>query len=120
MALPNKRKLTDEQIKIESLKELLIGYGFNEMINYSFVSEKEYDLFGFDKNSEQFKFIKLLNPLGEDLAVMRNSLLPSAVRAAAYNLNRKNYAGRLFEFAKVYNPKQFPLTELPVEKQVLS
>lgn len=112
--------LTDEQIKIESLKELLIGYGFNEMINYSFVSEKEYDLYGFDKNSEQFKFIKLLNPLGEDLAVMRNSLLPSAVRAAAYNLNRKNYEGRLFEFAKVYNPKQLPLEELPIEKQILS
>ncbi len=112
--------LTDEQIKIEGLKELLIGYGFNEMINYSFVSEKEYDLYGFDKESEEYRFIKLLNPLGEDLAVMRTSLLPSAVRAAAYNLNRKNNDGRLFELAKTYNPKQLPLTELPTEKQVLS
>lgn len=112
--------LNDAQKKIEALKNLLIGYGFNEMITYSFVSEKEYDLFGFDKHSDDHKFIKLLNPLGEDLAVMRTSLLPSALRIACSNINRKNYDGRLFELAKVYNPKHLPLTELPVENMVLS
>lgn len=112
--------LNDEQKKIEKLKDLLVGYGFNEMINYSFVSEKEYDVFGLDKNVNEHKFIKLLNPLGEDLAVMRTSLLPSAVRSVCYNLNRKNNDGRLFEFAKVYNPKTLPLNELPTENQMLS
>ncbi len=107
--------LNDEQKKVEKLKELLVGYGFNEMINYSFVSEKEYDLFGLDK-----KFIKIMNPLGEDLAVMRTSLLPSAVRIACSNINRKNFDGRLFEFAKVYNSEQTPLKELPVENEILS
>jgi len=112
--------LTEKQIARENLKDLLVGYGFNEMINYSFVSEKEYDLFKLDKTSEQFKFIKLLNPLGEDLAVMRTSLIPSAVRAACYNITRKNYQGRLFELAKVYNPKELPLTTLPEENEVLA
>ena len=65
-------------------------------------------------------FVKIINPLGEDLAVMRTSLLPSIVKAVAYNLNRKNFDGRLFELAKVYFPKQVPMTELPVEKTVLS
>ncbi len=112
--------LNDAQKKIEAIKNLLVGYGFNEMITYSFVSEKEYDLFGFDKQSDEHKFIKLLNPLGEDLAVMRTSLLPSALRIACSNINRKNYDGRLFELAKVYNPKKLPLTELPVENMMLS
>jgi len=112
--------LNDAQRKDEALKNLLVGVGFNEMINYSFVSEKEYDLFGLDKNSDKYKFIKLINPLGEDLAVMRTSLLPSAVRAAAFNINRKNYDGRLFELAKVYNAKELPLKELPTENQVLA
>ena len=112
--------LNEAQQKIESLKALLVGYGFNEMINYSFVSEKEYDLFGFDKISSQHKFIKLINPIGEDLAVMRTSLMPSAVRAACYNINRKNNSGRLFELAKVYNPNELPLTELPKENMILS
>ncbi len=112
--------LNDEQKKTEQLKNLLVGYGFSEMINYSFVSEKEYDLFGLDKTSDKYKFIKLINPLGEDLAVMRTSLLPSAVRAVAYNINRKNNEGRLFELAKTYNPKSLPLTELPVENEFLA
>lgn len=112
--------LTVEQQKIEDLKSLLVGYGFNEMISYSFVSEKEYDLFNIDKDSDEHKFIKIINPIGEDLAVMRTSLMPSAVRAACHNINRKNYCGRLFEFAKVYNPKSLPLQDLPVEKQMLS
>ncbi len=112
--------LNEAQKTHESLKKLLIGYGFNEMINYSFVSEKEYDLFELDKSSDEYKFIKLLNPLGEDLAVMRTSLIPSAVRAACYNLNRKNNEGRLFELAKVYNAKELPLRNLPVENEILS
>ena len=57
-------------------------------------------MFNLDKNSDKYKFIKLLNPLGEDLAVMRTSLIPSAVRAACYNITRKNFEGKLFEFAK--------------------
>ncbi len=112
--------LNEQQKSHGELKNLLVGYGFNEMINYSFVSEKEYDLFGLDKNADEHKFIKLLNPLGEDLAVMRTSLLPSAIRSACNNLNRKNYNGRLFELAKVYNPKELPLKELPVENEILS
>ncbi len=112
--------LNDEQVKIENLKNLLVGYGFNEMINYSFVSEKEYDTFALDKNSDEHKFIKIINPIGEDVAVMRTSLLPSAVRVGCYNINRKNNFGRLFELAKVYNPKELPLKELPSEKLFLS
>lgn len=109
-----------EQIETENLKNLLVGYGFNEIISYSFVSEKEYDVFELEKTDDRHKFIKLLNPLGEDLAVMRTSLLPSIVRTVSYNLNRKNNEGRLFELAKIYNAEKTPLEKLPVESNVLS
>ena len=112
---------TEEQEKTEKLKSLLVGYGFNEIITYSFVSEKEYDLFGLDKNSKKHDFIRIINPLGEDLAVMRTSLLPSVVRTACYNINRKNYNGRIFELAKVYNNKDALLNnELPTENDILT
>lgn len=109
-----------EQSKSEALKNLLVGYGFNEMISYSFVSEKELDVFEVEKDSIERKFVKILNPLGEDLAVMRTTLLPSVIRAVARNLNRKNQEGRLFELAKIYRPKSLPVKELPDEKEVLS
>ncbi len=105
-----------DQQKTDELKELMVGYGFNEIITYSFVSEKEFDLFGLDKS----KAIKILNPLSEDIAVMRASVLPSVVRAAIYNLNRKNEEGRLFELAKAYFPKELPLKELPEERAMLA
>ena len=112
--------LNSEQNKEASLKDLLVGYGFNEIITYSFVSEKEYDIFNLDKNSDEHRFIKLINPIGEDLAVMRTSLLPSIIRTIGYNLNRKNLSGRLFELAKVYNAKSLPLKELAIESRRLS
>lgn len=108
--------LTDAQIKINEVKNLLTGFGFNEMISYSFVNEKEFDLYDIDKTNS----VRILNPLSEDSAVMRKSVLPSVVRAVLYNLNRKNNQGRLFELAKVYIPKELPLKELPVEEERLA
>ena len=107
---------TPEQVKIDSIKNLLVGYGFNEIITYSFVSEKEYELFGL--NAENL--IKIINPLGEDMSVMRTSLFPSIIRTVAYNLNRKNNSGRLFELAKVYTSNEVPLKTFATENSVLS
>ena len=106
----------DAQKKTDEIKNLLLGYGYNEIITYSFVSEKEFDIFGLDKNNA----IRILNPISEDMAVMRTSLIPSALRTACYNINRKNGKGKLFELAKVYYPKSLPLTELATEKTHLS
>ena len=106
----------DAQKAVEDLKNLLVGYGYSEMITYSFVSEREFDLFGLDKSG----VVKILNPISEDLAVMRTSLFPSAVRAAANNLKRKNYGGRLFELAKVYDGKNKTALGLPTETDNLA
>lgn len=108
--------LNEKQKKTAAVKDVLVGYGFNEIITYSFVSEKEFDLYGLDKTNA----IKLFNPISEDMAVMRTSVLPSVVRAAAYNLKRKNYEGRLFELAKIYIPKKLPLENLPEERNSLA
>lgn len=110
---------TDEQKSIEALKETLVGYGFNEIITYSFVPEKDYETFFIDGKSPEHAHAGILNPISEDMAVMRTTLIPSIVRTVAYNLNRKNLEGRLFEFAKIYRPKALPLTELPNEYDTL-
>ena len=106
----------DAQKTMENVKNLLVGYGYSEMISYSFVSEKEFELFGLDKSG----VVKILNPISEDLAVMRTSLFPSAVRAAANNLKRKNMSGRLFEIAKVYDGKTVSKLGLPIESDSLA
>lgn len=106
----------DAQQTTENLKNLLVGYGYSEMITYSFVAEKEFDIFGLDKSAK----IRLKNPISEDLAVMRTSLFPSAVRTAANNLKRKNESGRLFELAKTYENKNISSIGLPTETDHLA
>ena len=108
----------EEQTKIEKFKDLMSGFGFNEIITYSFVSEKDFDLFDVEADSKEREFIKILNPLGEDLAVMRTTLLPSIVKTVCYNINRKNFNGRLYELAKTYIPNKDDV--LPTEKLNLS
>ncbi len=112
--------LNKAQKDVDVLKNYLVAQGFSEAITYSFVSEKEYDQFGLDKNSDEYKFVKIFNPLGEDLSVMRTLLIPSIARVIVNNINKKNLSGRLFEFAKEYKPKALPLTELLNENECIS
>lgn len=106
------------QVKEQILKNTLVENGFCEIITYSFISPKDYENFGYDLEKQDL--IKLFNPLGEDISIMRTTLLPSMVNAIEKNINRKTMDGRLFELAKVYIPKSLPLTELPNEKLSLS
>ena len=110
--------LNDKQNKQESFKNLLISYGFNEIITYSFVPEKDVETFKLPTSADSL--IKILNPISEEMAVMRSSLIPSIVRAVSNNITRKNNEGRLFEIAKVYSANELPLKELPVETAMLS
>ncbi len=106
---------TLRQQREDTVKNSLVAMGYNEILTYSFVSEKEYDLFGLDKNAQENMHISILNPLGEEMSVMRTFLAPSMVQTIAKNLSKKNLEGRLFEFSKVYLPQKLPLTELPTE-----
>src|SRR5690606_13059185 len=46
--------------------------------------------------------VSILNPLSQDLAVMRQTLLFGGLEAIEYNINRKNATLKLFEFGKTY------------------
>ena len=109
---------TFDQRKELEAKNYLASIGFSEIITYSFISPKDYQDFDYDVDNLQA--IRLKNPLGEDMSIMRTTLIPSMVAAVARNLNRKNLSGRMYELAKVYIPKALPLTELPDENLSLS
>ena len=58
------------------------------------------------KLSEQLKDehnVTMLNPLSNDLSVMRQSLLFSGLEAVSHNINRRRYDLKLFEFGKTYH-----------------
>ncbi len=88
----------------QALKERLVGAGFFEVLNYSFVSEKALENLGTVPGFPQIRPIRLLNPLSEEQAVMRTSLLPGLLQTARYNFDRANTHLRLFELSRVFLP----------------
>ena len=107
---------TAEQKRELAVKNALKEEGFFEACNYSFYSPKSFNLFRLSEDAPERKAVKILNPIGEDLSVMRTFLAPSMLDNVVRNVRRGNTEGRLFELAKTYFAKELPLTELPEER----
>jgi phenylalanyl-tRNA synthetase beta chain len=79
-----------------SLTDLLVRLGFAQILTSSLLSEKEVSLPGYPLA------LKLKTPAGDDMACLRNGLLPGLLRTSAYNLNRSQTDLRLFEIGHVF------------------
>jgi phenylalanyl-tRNA synthetase beta chain len=112
--------MTVEQNRMDKVKQLMVGKGAFEILSYSFISPKAFDMLKLAEDDHLRKAITLANPIGLDFSVMRTTLSYSMIKTIANNLTRGNKEGRLFEIAKTYIPKELPLTELPIEKYKLT
>ncbi|MBF0481725.1 MAG: phenylalanine--tRNA ligase subunit beta [Desulfovibrionaceae bacterium] len=74
------------------------GAGLRETIGYSFVGDKDLDLFAVESAPR----IPVANPLSEDQNVMRPALAPGLLLAMKNNIAQGNASLRLFELAKVF------------------
>ncbi|MBR7100045.1 MAG: phenylalanine--tRNA ligase subunit beta [Clostridia bacterium] len=111
--------LNDEQKQMNKFKNVLRLQGYCEAMTYSFYSPKSFDLFNLPADAPERNAVKILNPLGEDLSILRTFLAPSMLDNVVRNLRRGNENGKLFEVANVYLPEALPLTDLPKEKKTL-
>ena len=81
------------------IKQRLVARGFNEAITFSFVSPELQQLI-----DPEIEPVALKNPISSDLAVMRTSLIPGLLGAAAHNTNRQQTRVRLFEMGLRFMP----------------
>jgi phenylalanyl-tRNA synthetase beta chain len=86
---------TPGQMIERKMRRTAAARGLNEAINWSFLPEKEAALFGGGAWT-------LANPISEDMKVMRPSLLPGLLSAAARNQARGADSVRLFELGRRY------------------
>jgi len=86
------------EAKSDIIKEYLKDKGFMECTTYSFIGAQDYAKLGVDMP----KSVKLMNPLGDDTAYMRTTLVPRMLDVVAMNLNRKNDKLDLFEISRIY------------------
>ena len=89
----------DYQIQ-NKISNQLTALGFHEMMGNSLTSPKYVEL---SDNLSSDHNVEILNPLSNDLSIMRQSMLFNALEALIYNVNRKNSNVKLFEFGKTYH-----------------
>ncbi len=73
---------------------VLESMGFNEIMNLSLSSEKNYN--------SNTNLVKVVNPLSQELSVLRADMIFSGLESIVYNINRKNNNLKFFEFGNTY------------------
>jgi phenylalanyl-tRNA synthetase beta chain len=105
------------EMKQRSLRRALNAFGFDEAINFSFIRQDARfelipSLMGHENDQPQ-----LANPIIEDAAWMRSTLLPGLLNAVRHNLNHGIRDVRLFEIGRIFSI--FKAGELPQETLAL-
>ena len=106
IALPQHMKMSvcatpkpDPEAVRNAVSNFLAANGFVEIMNNSLTKGDYYkDLQTFPAANS----VQIVNPLSQDLNVMRQSLIPGGLEVIAYNLNRQISAMRTFEYGSVY------------------
>ena len=109
---------TRESLLGKKALEVLLSHGFQEVVTYSFISPASLDMICLDPEDPRRQPVKILNPLSEDLSILRTSLVPGLMETARYNLSWKNDTVRLFELKKVFMPQAGE--RLPRERKSLA
>ncbi len=91
----------------KTIRQILIGSGFDETVNLSFASSSVVkDLMNIDS-------LKLKNPMTEDMDCLRPSLIFGLIDALSYNVKRQIKDVKIFEIAKTYSLNN----GVPVERE---
>lgn len=108
------KKFSDSSNQLRELvSNQLTSVGFNEILNNSLTAESYYA--ELSDNPKKVP-VKLLNPLSNDLSVMRMTLLFGGLETISHNINRRNPDLMLYEFGNVYSDDSTvePTAENPI------
>ena len=111
--------LNKAQNKELSFKQFLCTQGYYEIQTIAMTSQGEFDQFLIPEDSEVRRAVPLLNPITENLSIMRTIMAPSMVRIIESNLKNGNESLKFFELANVYIPKELPIATPPLEVKFL-
>ena len=82
------------------ISEQLTAQGFNEILNNSLTKVSYYESL---EQSSLATCVKIMNPLSQDLGVMRQTLLFGGLESIQRNANRKNADLKFYEFGNCYH-----------------
>jgi phenylalanyl-tRNA synthetase beta chain len=94
---------------LDSISGALVGRGFTEMMANGLTRSDYLRAVGGDTLSDHL--VAMLNPLSQELDVLRPNLVCSALEAVAYNLNRQAERLQFFEIGTVYRKDEHGYAE---------
>jgi phenylalanyl-tRNA synthetase beta chain len=100
------------------IRRLMTGLGFRETTNYSFMHQQSADRLRLKTDDPRRQLVDILNPLTEDQAAMRTSLVPGLLQTVHYNFSQQIKNLKIFEIGKIFineNPR-----DLPSEPEILA
>ena len=90
----------DKSFKLQNIvSEQFVGAGFNEILNNSLTKAAYYDEL---QSYPSANCVRLLNPLSQDLSVLRQTLVFGGLESISRNVNRRRADLQLFEFGNCY------------------
>lgn len=102
-----------------AVKNYFCSQGYYEIQTIAMTAKNEFDAFLIPEDAGERNAVELLNPITENLSIMRTIMAPSMVKVIENNIKNGHETMRFFEMANVYLPKALPLTEPPVEKKMI-
>jgi phenylalanyl-tRNA synthetase beta chain len=94
----NVNEFNQEDILVQRLREMMLGYGFTETFTYSFAAQE--DVLPFAES--EACIVQLENPIAQSLAVLRTALFPGLLRQVCTNLAKRSTAVQLFELGQCF------------------
>lgn len=95
----------------ETVRDILIGCGMQEVINYSMTGEDV--IRKTNPDSGPGEALRIANPMSRDQEFLRRSLRGGLLKAFAHNERYQRKGIMLFEIGKVYHPRQGGLPDEP-------
>jgi phenylalanyl-tRNA synthetase beta chain len=102
----------------ENIRKAMIGNGYTEIVNYSFGTPVAADMLCLRENDERRRSVKITNPLGEDLSVMRTTMIYGLLDTAKRNTNNGCFDLKIFEMGRVFLKRA--KGELPEERNMIA
>ena len=94
--------LAPDQAALRRLREALAGAGLSEVHTLSFLRQENLDGLRFPDDSPRRLGIRVKNPLREEESVLRTTLIPGLLEAAARNAARGAHRVAFFEIGRVF------------------
>ena len=111
--------MTEKAKQLDNVRAILTGIGYDECVFYPFGGKALFEKASLSPVDES-RYIRVKNPIGEELSLMNLSLAPNMLQCVALNLSRKVSGLKMFEIGKTYEAETLPLTQLPNEVTRLS